>query len=149
MLIFPLFISGTLFVVLTVVICSVNMKRMALAYLVLMAIVSCNKAAQPLSRAEIRQKADSISEVRMRQLDDQAKADLEYRMKIEVKVKVDSIIVARMKSPVKDTIKKSLVKKDVVNRDNVARRDTAANAGNNPRRSVEGNQNNIQVGIRK
>lgn len=106
MLIFPLFISGALLVVMLVVICSVKVKRIVLALGVLCTIYSCNKVAQPLTREQITQKADSLSGIRIRQADEQAKTDLEYRLKIEVKVKVDSILSARMLAAKTDTIKK-------------------------------------------
>ncbi len=150
MLIFPLFISGSLFVVVLVVICNVKMKRISSALLIISAFLSCNKAVQPLTKAEIKQKADSISDIRIRQADEQAKTDLEYRMKIEVKVKVDSILNARIKSPVKDTARKNTVKQEEVksdpNRNVIRRRDTDNRAGINNRRSIQGDQNSIQVG---
>ena len=106
MLIFSLFISGALFVVWLVVICSVNVKRIVLASAVLCTIYSCNKVAQPLTREQIIRKADSLSGIRIRQADEQAKTDLEYRLKIEVKVKVDSILNARIQAAKTDTAKK-------------------------------------------
>jgi len=67
---------------------------------------SCNKETpQPLTKAEIKQKIDSITAIRIRQSDDMARIDLERRMKIEVKVKVDSIVNAELQPGTKDTVK--------------------------------------------
>ena len=55
---------------------------------------ACNKATQPLTRQEIKQQVDSITNIRIKELDEQSQRDLEHRIKIEVKVKVDSIVNA-------------------------------------------------------
>ena len=63
--------------------------------------VSCTKqkTLPPLTKAEVKQKVDSIMVVRNKELVEAAKVDLERRMKIEVKVKVDSILNARTAGP--------------------------------------------------
>ncbi len=62
---------------------------------------SCNKETQPLTKQEIKQKIDSITKIRIKELDEQSRVDLEHRIKIEVKVKVDSIFNARMAQKIK------------------------------------------------
>ena len=71
------------------------MNKILFALLILaIGFVSCNKDPQPLSKQEIKYKVDSISSIRMKEADQQAQVDLDHRMKIEVKVKVDSIVNA-------------------------------------------------------
>ena len=82
------------------------MKKIVFATIILTSLYSCNKTPQLLTSQEIKRRADSITAIRIRQMDEQAKTDLEYRMKIEVKVKVDSIINARLHAPA-DTAKKA------------------------------------------
>jgi len=67
---------------------------------------SCNKEPVPLTKEEIKQKVDSIMKVRILESDEQAKMDLERRIKIEVKVKADSILFAQLQQASKDTAKK-------------------------------------------
>lgn len=53
---------------------------------------SCNKEVKiPLTKYEIQKRIDSISQKRLQEVDDLAHKELEYRIKIEVKVKADSI----------------------------------------------------------
>ena len=63
---------------------------------------SCNKDTQPLTKQEIKQKVDSITNLRIQELDAQSQRDLEHRIKIEVKVKVDSILNARQLQQAKE-----------------------------------------------
>ena len=53
---------------------------------------SCSKAREQPTRRQIQRLADSITVIRMRELDEQSRRDLEHRMKIEVKIKVDSML---------------------------------------------------------
>jgi len=59
------------------------------------AFASCSKEPKGLTKEEIRYKIDSITQVRIREADEQAQQDLDHRIKIEVKVKVDSMVSAR------------------------------------------------------
>ena len=61
---------------------------------------------KPLSAKELKQKTDSIISARTKELEDMARVDLEYRLKIEVRAKSDSILNARRAKLVKDTAKK-------------------------------------------
>ena len=76
-----------------------RMKSIAILFTVLILSASCKKESQPMTKAEMRKKIDSLTSIRLKELDAQANHDLEYRMKIEVKVKVDSIVQARMQQP--------------------------------------------------
>ena len=58
--------------------------------------VSCSKEPQPLSKQEVTRRADSLTKVRVNESNEQAKRDLDHRIKIEVKVKVDSILNAKL-----------------------------------------------------
>ena len=81
------------------------MKRTLLALLILgLGFTACNKEPEPLTKAQIKQKVDSITAYRIKELDIQAQRDLDHRKKIEVKVKADSIINARNAA---DTIPKN------------------------------------------
>jgi len=83
------------------------MNRIVLALLiVILGCYSCNKEAEPLTRQQVKQQTDSLIHVRIKESDEQAKIDLERRLKIEVKVKVDSILNARLQKQVNDTLKK-------------------------------------------
>jgi len=75
-------------------------------------VVSCNKE-QPiaLTKAQINKKIDSLSRIQMQESNEQAKRDLEHRIKIEVKVKVDSILNAQQRLKTKDTSTKAAVPK--------------------------------------
>lgn len=54
-------------------------------------LYACGKKEQELSPAEINAKADSIVQSKMEKIRRQAKEDLDRRLPIEVKPKVDSI----------------------------------------------------------
>ena len=60
----------------------------------------------PLSNQEVSQRIDSVVKALKQQSDEQARLDLERRIKIEVKVKVDSIINARLQRQINDTLPK-------------------------------------------
>lgn len=73
------------------------MKKIFAAFLISsLGLIACNKEVQPkpLTPKEIARKADSIVAVRLHDLDAQSQKDLSHRMKIEVKVKADSILQA-------------------------------------------------------
>jgi hypothetical protein len=53
---------------------------------------ACGKKEKELSPAQIRAKADSIVQTKMGKLRQQAKEDLDRRLPIEIKPKVDSIL---------------------------------------------------------
>ena len=73
------------------------MKRTLLALAILVTgLAACNKEPEPLTKAQIKAKIDSITAARIKELDEQAKLELEHRMKIEVKIKVDSMVNARL-----------------------------------------------------
>ncbi|MFI5196495.1 MAG: hypothetical protein ACHQD8_05350, partial [Chitinophagales bacterium] len=77
--------------------------------LILMGLMfaSCDKEQpQPLTKEEINKKIDSLTKVQVTESNDQAKRDLEHRIKIEVKVKVDSILNAQLRQKTKDTTQK-------------------------------------------
>lgn len=59
-----------------------------------------------MSKAEIKQKIDSLTAVRIKESDEQAQLDLQHRISIEVKVKADSIANELMKQQAKDTAKR-------------------------------------------
>jgi len=58
---------------------------------------SCKKAPKPLSREEIKRQVDSATNARINELYTQSQIDLERRIPIEVSVKADSIVQARLK----------------------------------------------------
>ncbi len=68
---------------------------------------ACNKPVQPLTKQEISRKIDSAVKAGTAESDQAAYIDLERRMKIEVKVKVDSILNARLLKQLKDTSSKT------------------------------------------
>ncbi len=73
------------------------MKQRILALvIVVLGLASCSKQPETLTKAQIQAKADSVTAYRIKELDEQAKLELEHRMKIEVKVKVDSIVNAAL-----------------------------------------------------
>ena len=83
------------------------MKRHILALTILsIGLFSCNKEPKPPTKEEIAFRIDSITQSRIKDIDTRAKIDLEHRIKIEVKVKVDSILNARSLQAAKDTTKK-------------------------------------------
>lgn len=55
-------------------------------------LAACGKKEKELSPAQIRAKADSIMQTKLGKLKQQAKEDLDRRLPIEVKPKVDSIL---------------------------------------------------------
>ncbi len=58
----------------------------------MMLMVSCNKEVKTqLTKEEIEKRIDSISSIKLMEVEEQAKKELEYRIKIEVKIKADSI----------------------------------------------------------
>ena len=79
------------------------MKHTLLAFTILsIGFFSCNKEPKPLTKEEITHQIDSIATSKIRDADYRAKIDLERRIKIEVKVKVDSILNAQQRI-LKDT----------------------------------------------
>lgn len=70
---------------------------------------SCNKEPVPMTREEIRHKTDSLTKVQVERSNEHAKKDLEHRIKIEVKVKVDSILNAKNRKVTKDTVQNTKV----------------------------------------
>ena len=84
------------------------MKNKLLTLIILaIGFSACNKEPQPLTRQEINQKIDSIVAYRVKELDDQYQRDLDHRIKIEVKVKADSIVNAAILHSNTDTSKKN------------------------------------------
>lgn len=69
---------------------------------------SCTKEVQPMTREQMKAKIDSIISAGRQQSDEQARIDLDRRMKIEVKVKVDSILNARVVKAARDTTAKKI-----------------------------------------
>lgn len=76
-------------------------RYMSKAVYILLSVVvlssaSCvkEKTARPLSKKEIQQKVDSIMNVRSKQLEEDARRDLQLRLRIEVKAKADSLLRA-------------------------------------------------------
>ncbi len=72
----------------------------------IISISSCKKEVRKFTKEEIRIHYDSITKIRLIESDQQAQKDLDRRMRIEVKVKVDSIINARSKKGANDTLTK-------------------------------------------
>lgn len=82
------------------------MNRIIIFFVVAIAIQSCNKEEpKPLTKEEMAQQIDSIARQRIRQVEDEAKKELAYRMKIEVKIKADSIANAMLH--ISDSIRKA------------------------------------------
>lgn len=86
------------------------MKKTACILLSLFVLLSAScvkeKAVKPLSKQQIQKKVDSIMNARNRQLEDDARRDLQLRLRIEVKAKADSLLRA---TTVKDTARKDTV----------------------------------------
>lgn len=80
------------------------MMRLLLAVVLVFGILSCSKEEPPLSKQEVDRRVDSMITARRRESDEHARVDLEYRIKIEVKAKVDSILNARMNPVKKDSM---------------------------------------------
>lgn len=69
------------------------MKKIMILFLAAIAIQSCSKEEpKPLTKEEIAQQVDSIAKQRIKLVEEEATKELEYRMKIEVKIKADSIL---------------------------------------------------------
>ena len=81
------------------------MKKTLYAFILMgLVFASCNKEEpKPLSKEEINRKTDSLTRVQVGESNEHAKKDLEHRIKIEVKVKVDSILNAQQHPGTKDT----------------------------------------------
>jgi len=54
-------------------------------------LASCGKKAEPLSPAQVRQKADSLAQIKIKIIQQRAEEDLEKRRAIELKPMVDSL----------------------------------------------------------
>lgn len=82
------------------------MNKILFAFLFIgIGFCSCSKDVPTLSKEEIKRKTDSLVQARKQESDEHAKTDLDHRIKIEVKVKVDSILNARMLRAKGDTLK--------------------------------------------
>lgn len=69
------------------------MKRTYYFLLFIPLLTSCEKQVQKtLTKQEIQNKIDSIVTIRLKEVDEQANLELNHRIKIEVKVKADSIL---------------------------------------------------------
>lgn len=55
-------------------------------------LVSCQKKQEYLTKEQLEHKSDSLTEIRFKELEAQAAEDLDRRMAIEIKPKVDSIL---------------------------------------------------------
>jgi len=87
------------------------MKNIMLVFVIgTLGMVSCKKEQRIFTKEEIQHTIDSVVSARAKESDIQAQQDLERRMKIEVRVKVDSILNARSKKLVKDTLNKQAIK---------------------------------------
>lgn len=73
--------------------------------LMLIVFAACNKEPEAPSKQEIQRRIDSLTQERIKESDDRARQDLLRRMKIEVKVKVDSIVNAQLHPVLPDTNK--------------------------------------------
>ncbi len=63
------------------------------------ALFSCNKekaVERVFSKEEIKHKVDSIATVRKKEIEENAKRDLNLRKKIQVKLKADSLVDAKL-----------------------------------------------------
>ena len=73
---------------------------------------ACSKEVQPhaMSKHEMEHKIDSLAKIRIQDVNHRAQVELEHRLKIELKVKVDSIMnardsIARAQAPKLDSVK--------------------------------------------
>ncbi len=66
-------------------------------------VASCSKNVTPLSKQEMNIRIDSLIKSARAESDARARLDLERRMKIEVKVIVDSILNSHLRQAVADT----------------------------------------------
>jgi|GEM_PF-4295799 len=85
-----------LFAIAIVITLQIQMRKIAfILFVSALGFTSCNKeVTKPMSKEDISKKVDSISKIRMKEQDEIAQQDLQRRMKIEVKIKVDSILNA-------------------------------------------------------
>jgi hypothetical protein len=68
--------------------------------------ISCNKVKPvPLTKEQIQQRIDSITIMRLHEVDERAQKDLEHRIKIEVKIKADSILQTLLQKQATDSAK--------------------------------------------
>ena len=76
------------------------MNRVSLIFFVfLIGVVSCKKDKSPavhLSKSQIEKVVDSIVTIRSHEIEQAAANDLRHRLKIEVRIKVDSIRKANL-----------------------------------------------------
>ncbi len=77
--------------------CSRYMNKILLTIIASTSLLSsCKKEVKvPLTEQEIQNRIDSITHKRLLEVDELAYKELEYRIKIEVKVKADSIREAK------------------------------------------------------
>jgi len=75
------------------------------SFIAVFTLYSCSKpSTPPLTKEEIKQKVDSITKSRIKELDEMSERDLQHRIKIEVKIAADSIVKATNNKKVrKDT----------------------------------------------
>jgi hypothetical protein len=65
----------------------------------LVCMQACNKKEpKPLTREEINKQIDIITKRRIKEVEDRARQELEYRIKIEVKIKADSILQSKQQN---------------------------------------------------
>ena len=75
-----------------------------LASMFILFLTSCNKlqpVAPVLSQSEINRKVDSILSIRIPEIVAEGNSDLQYRLKIELKPRIDSIRQARLRTDAK------------------------------------------------
>ncbi len=90
--------------------CFMN-KLLLLCVVVAVCFSSCDKEAPlPLTKEQITSQIDSITRLRVQEVDERAKKDLEHRIKIEVKVKADSIRQAMLQPKTVDPAAKKNIK---------------------------------------
>jgi hypothetical protein len=66
-----------------------------LLYMTVFALFSCNSKEKIMSEEDFRAKVDSLTEIRIREVERQAHELLDHRIAIEVKVKADSIVLTQ------------------------------------------------------
>lgn len=70
-------------------------KILPAIFISLLSMQACNKEEpKPLTKEEINKQIETITQKRIKEAEDRARQELEYRIKIEVKVKADSILQA-------------------------------------------------------
>lgn len=80
-------------------------KKLFVIPVVAVCLFSCNKQTPaPLTKEQIQQHIDSVTAVRIEEADRRAQIDLAHRLKIEMKVRVDSIVAAMNKPTTADTV---------------------------------------------